>query len=118
MTLDAQVEPGFSKGAAYDKHRATYAADAVEILLENLQVSGKKNASVLDLAAGTGKFTDALSSREEQYAVLAVEPVESMRRVLEEKRLPGVDVKDGRADSIPAEDATVDAVVVAQVSVV
>lgn len=34
-SLDSQVTPGFSKGAQYDKHRATYAAQAVDILLEN-----------------------------------------------------------------------------------
>lgn len=117
MSLDSQVKPGFNKGAAYDLHRATYAADVVETLLENLRVSGKKNARVLDLAAGTGKFTEPLAARGEQYEVVAVEPVEAMRRVLDAKNLPKVAVKDGLASKIPVEEASVDAVVIAQVSV-
>lgn len=116
MPLDSQVTPGFSKGVAYDEHRATYAEDAVELLLENLQVSGRKNAKILDLAAGTGKFTEALSARDEKYDIVAVEPVGSMRDVLQEKKLRNVNVQDGSADSIPAPDAEFDAVVVAQVS--
>lgn len=118
MAVDSQVGPGFSKGAQYDQHRATYAADAVEILLENLQVSGKKNARILDLAAGTGKLTEALSARGEDYNIVAVEPLESMRKVLAEKKLSGVEVKDGHAESIPVDDASIDAVVIAQVRVV
>lgn len=117
MVIDSQVGPGFSKGQQYDQHRATYAADAVEILLQNLQVSGKKNARVLDLAAGTGKLTAALSARDEGVQIVAVEPLESMRSVLEDKSLPNVEVKDGHAESIPVEDGSIDAVVVAQVSV-
>lgn len=114
--LDHQVEPGFSKGAEYDQHRATYAADAVDLLLDNLQVLGKKGARILDLAAGTGKFTESLAARREQYDVVAVEPLESMRRVLADKKLANVDSKDGQASNIPIDDASVDAVVVAQVS--
>lgn len=114
--MDAQVGPGFSKAAQYDTHRATYSADAVEVLLENLQVSGKKNARILDLAAGTGKFTDALAARGEQFDIVAVEPLQSMRDVLAGKQLSNVEVKDGHASSIPLEEASVEAVVIAQVS--
>lgn len=38
-----------------------------------------------------------------------------MRRVLEDKRLSGVEVKDGHSTSIPLPDESVDAVVIAQV---
>lgn len=116
--LDSQVEPGFSKGSLYEKHRATYASDAVQLLLDNLQVSGKRDARILDLAAGTGKFTEALAAREEQYQIVAVEPLESMRSVLAEKSLLNTEVKDGHAGEIPVEDGSIDAVVIAQVSVV
>lgn len=115
MVVNSQVGPGFSKGTEYDQHRATYAADVVEILLENLQVSGRKNASILDLAAGTGKLTEALSTRDEEFQIVAVEPLESMRSVLKDKGLVNVEVKDGHAESIPVHDGSIDAVVVAQV---
>lgn len=117
VAMDAQVRPGFSKGNEYDKHRATYSDDAVEKLLQSLQVSGKRNARVLDLAAGTGKFTEALARRPEQFDVLAVEPLDNLREILAQKNLPGVTIAAGEASRIPAEDATIDAVVVAQVSV-
>ena len=106
---------GFSGGAAYDQDRPAYSATAVQILLENLGISGKAGAKVLDLAAGTGKFTEALAGRDERYEIIAVEPVEGMRNVLIKKSLPRVTVKDGRADAIPLDDGTVDAVIVAQV---
>lgn len=115
--MDPQVGPGFSKGLEYDQHRAIYADDAVEKLLQSLQVSGKQNARILDLAAGTGKFTEALARRPEQFEILAVEPLENLRDILAQKKLPGVTVADGEASRIPVEDATIDAVVVAQVSV-
>ena len=40
---------------------------------------------------------------------------DGMRQVLEDKKLAGVTVKAGRADKIPLEDASLDAVVCAQV---
>lgn len=114
--LDSQVEPGFSKSREYDRHRATYPADAIQALLENVQINGKSEARILDLAAGTGKLTEALAFRDERFEIVAVEPLGSMRRVLEEKKLPRVDVRDGQAAKIPVDDASVDAVLVAQVS--
>lgn len=38
-----------------------------------------------------------------------------MRRVLDDKKLPNVTVKAGKADSIPLDDGSVDAVICAQV---
>jgi len=38
-----------------------------------------------------------------------------MRKVLEDKRLSGVEVKDGLSTSIPLPDESVDAVIIAQV---
>lgn len=113
--INPQAESGFAKGKAYDKHRATYAQDAIDILLEKVGVLDKTGAKVLDLAAGTGKSTEALAARDEQYEITAVEPLESMRRILADKKLPSVTVKDGTATSIPLEDASVEAVVCAQV---
>jgi SAM-dependent methyltransferase len=66
---------------------------------------------VLDLAAGTGKLTRMLTAT--GVAVIAVEPVEAMRRVLV-AALPGVEVLDGTAEAIPIPDGGVDAVTVAQ----
>ena len=43
-------------------------------LLEHLQVSGVKRARIIDLAAGTGKFTELLVGRSEDFEILAIEP--------------------------------------------
>jgi SAM-dependent methyltransferase len=66
---------------------------------------------VLDLGAGTGKFTMLL--QETGAGVCAVEPVAAMREQLA-SRLAGVEVLAGRAQAIPLPSESVDAVVCAQ----
>lgn len=107
----------FASSALYDAHRPTYPAASIEHLLTQCRVSGKRGARILDLAAGTGKFTEALAAREEGFEILAVEPHEDMREVLEAKKLRGVTVLDGTAERLPEEvgEGRVDAVFVAQV---
>ena len=113
--INEQARSGFAKGTAYDTHRPAYSGTIVQTLLENLGLSGKKKAAILDLAAGTGKFTEALASRDEEYEIIAVEPHDRMRQVLIDKNLSRVTVKDGRANSLTLEDDSVDAVICAQV---
>lgn len=115
-TLNARAQNGFSNSTAYDSHRPAYSPTIVQTLLEELRVSGAKNATILDLAAGTGKFTEALAARDEKFRIIAVEPHADMRDVLAKKGLEGVSVVEGMADSMPEiEDESVDAVTVAQV---
>ena len=77
-----------------------------------LAVSGlPSSATVLELAAGTGKLTRLLLTGFER--VIAVEPADAMRRVLV-RQCPGAEVKPGSAESIPLPDAAVDAVYVAE----
>jgi SAM-dependent methyltransferase len=74
-------------------------------------LEGIDGDTVLDLAAGTGKLTALLVER---YAeVIAVEPLAGMRAVLE-RNVPGVEAISGSAEGIPLEDASVDAVFVAE----
>ena len=62
---------------------------------------------VLDLGAGTGKLSRVLVSR---YArVIAVEPLEAMRAVLEAV-VPDAEVLEGSAEEIPLPDHSVDGV--------
>ncbi|KAL7950584.1 S-adenosyl-L-methionine-dependent methyltransferase [Trichoderma barbatum] len=105
---------GFKDAKAYDTHRPSYPTEAVESLLTRLNVAGKSKARIIDLAAGTGKFTELLSARPEEYEILAVEPTESMRETLVEKKLRGVEVKEGTAEKMDVEDAWADGIVVAQ----
>ncbi len=78
-------------------------------MLDLLPLGG--DAEVLDLGAGTGKLTRVLTQR---YArVLAVEPLDGMRAILEHV-VPGATAIAGAAESIPLPDASVDGVFAAQ----
>jgi SAM-dependent methyltransferase len=71
------------------------------------ELGSTSDAAVLDLGAGTGKLTRALVSRFAQ--VVAVEPDDAMRSVLEEV-VPGAEALAGSGESIPLDDDSVDAV--------
>jgi SAM-dependent methyltransferase len=103
--LHRSAEVGFARSpGAYERGRPEYPAEAVRHFVELLPA----RASVLDLAAGTGKLTRPLAAAGLQ--VTAVEPVAEMRAALP----PGVPALDGTAEAIPLGDAAVDAVTVAQ----
>ena len=110
-----QAQTGFSDADSYDTYRPSYPDEAVSQLLESLHVAGRKGATVLDLAAGTGKFTESLARRPEGYNIIAVEPHDGMRRVLEAKNLPNVRSVTGFAEHMPEiADETIDAVIASQ----
>jgi SAM-dependent methyltransferase len=94
---------------AYERGRPGYSEPAVARLLDALEIDA--NSVVLDLAAGTGKFTGELVAV--AGSVIAVEPEPHMRAELA-RGLPMVDVRDGHATNIPVPDGAVDAVTVAQ----
>ncbi|WPH03661.1 putative 2-heptaprenyl-1,4-naphthoquinone methyltransferase [Acrodontium crateriforme] len=112
--INHRAATGFSKSSAYDQHRPAYSETAVTELLNQTRVAGKKNAQILDLAAGTGKFTVSLAAREEQYEITAVEPHDGMREVLAAKNLKNVAVRAGTAEKLPLDDESVDVVIAAQ----
>ncbi|MDQ8045426.1 MAG: class I SAM-dependent methyltransferase [Solirubrobacteraceae bacterium] len=96
----------FGRAAAeYEWSRPTYPADAVDWMVP----AGAR--VVLDLGAGTGKFTRSLLGR--GLEVIAVEPIAEMRAVIEEA-LPEVRALEGSAESIPLPDDSVDVITVAQ----
>jgi SAM-dependent methyltransferase len=94
---------------AYERGRPSYPAEAVTCLMNALAIGA--DSLVLELAAGTGKFTRSLASHTRM--LIATEPVSAMRRTLHE-RTPPVPVIGGTAEHIPVVAASVDAVVVAQ----
>ena len=107
---------GFQNASSYDQHRPSYSAEAVNNLLKHLQVDGLKSARIVDLAAGTGKFTQLLADRDERYDIYAIEPHEGMRAELEKKRFRGVKVFNGVSNSMKSiESQSIDAVIAAQV---
>jgi ubiquinone/menaquinone biosynthesis C-methylase UbiE len=91
-------------------HRPGYPDEAVAWVLESLPNS----ARILDLAAGTGKLTEAiLRCGIPATSVLAVEPDAGMRAELR-RRLPQIAVRPGSAEQIPADDGALNAVLVGQ----
>jgi ubiquinone/menaquinone biosynthesis C-methylase UbiE len=114
-SLSPEALAGFANSAAYDTYRPSYPPAAVTQLLTALRIANKPRARVLDLAAGTGKFTQLLAARPERFEITAVEPHDDMRRELERKGLRGVTVCKGAAEGIPARSGEFDAVICAQV---
>jgi ubiquinone/menaquinone biosynthesis C-methylase UbiE len=96
---------GFARSAdAYERGRPEYPQAAVDHLAGLLGVG----ATVLDLAAGTGKLTRPLLAA--GLDVIAVEPVAEMRAVLPTESRAG----EGTAEAIPLPDGAVDGVTVGQ----
>jgi ubiquinone/menaquinone biosynthesis C-methylase UbiE len=110
LEIDPIAQRGFEAGAdAYERGRADYPADAVRRLVEAAGI--RPGSHVIDLGAGTGKFTRLLVPT--QATLLAVEPVKAMRHKFASV-LPGVKALEGSAEAMPVEDGWADAVFVAQ----
>jgi SAM-dependent methyltransferase len=100
---------GFAGVAAeYERGRPEYAPAVVGALAAELHV--RPGDPVLDLAAGTGKLTRALIAG--GFDVVAVEPQESLRTVLQD-RVGSARAREGLAEQIPLPDASMQAVTVA-----
>ena len=101
---------GFSAGAAtYQAARPEYPPEIEQWLTTDLNVSAK--SKVLDLGAGTGKFSARLLAVGAR--VLAVDAVPEMLAQLTATQ-PEVEARQGSAEELPLESASVDAVVCAQ----
>lgn len=108
--IHQQAAAGFGRaGADYERGRPGYPEAAVAVLARELGIGPGR--VVLDLAAGTGKLTRALSGSGAE--LIAVEPVLGMREQLV-RAVPGARALDGTAERIPLEAGTIDAVLVAQ----
>lgn len=110
MTVHGAAADGFERGAAaYERGRPTYPKEAVEWMVASLGISDQ--STVVDLGAGTGKFTRLLLHT--GATIIAVEPVAGMRAQLQ-RLVEQVAVVDATAEAMPLADGSVDAVVAAQ----
>lgn len=101
---------GFERGARdYEAGRPGYPGDAVDFIVGELSIG--PGTRVVDLGAGTGKFTRLLVPTGAD--ILAVEPVAGMRDVFAEA-VPGVPVVDGTGEDLPVDDGSVDVLTAAQ----
>ena len=89
----------------YEAGRPGWPADALDL------VGVPGTATVLEVGAGTGKLTRELIPAFAQ--VVAVEPADPMRTILD-RMCPDADVREGTAQKLPLDDASVDAVFAAE----
>ncbi len=110
MTIHEKAAVGFERaGDSYERGRPEYPQEAIEFLINTLQIGTA--SSVLDLGAGTGKFTKLLAQSKAKIA--AVEPVEGMRKKFQ-SLYPDIEALKGSAENIPVENSSADVVVAAQ----
>jgi ubiquinone/menaquinone biosynthesis C-methylase UbiE len=105
--IERAAEKGFGAGAdAYVRGRPSYPPAAVELIVRELGIG--PGTTVVDVGAGTGKFTELLVPTGAR--VVAVEPVANMRAKVQ----PPVEAVDGTGETLPFDDGSVDAITVAQ----
>lgn len=110
MTVHEKAAVGFNRaGEDYQQGRPDYPAAGMDFVTGELGVG--PGLRLLEVGAGTGKFTRLLHERGLQ--VTAVEPVDGMRERFR-RELPDVPVLAGTAEALPEAAASVDAVAVAQ----
>ncbi|WP_194790801.1 class I SAM-dependent methyltransferase [Pseudomonas sp. UFMG81] len=108
--VHASASTGYTRHSGnYEQGRPGYPAALRDWLQGSLGID--RDTAVLDLGAGTGKFTRLLCPLTPRLT--AVEPVAAMRERFAEQ-LPGVTVLDGSAQHIPVADASQQVVVCAQ----
>ncbi|MDX3078046.1 class I SAM-dependent methyltransferase [Streptomyces sp. NPDC088354] len=111
MTVHHAAGVGYQRAAGvYERSRPSYPMAALAELAEALALEAGR--TVIDLGAGTGKFTRLLALTGAE--VVAVEPVAEMRDRLAGLRLPKVRVTAGTAESTGLPDGCADVVVAAQ----
>jgi SAM-dependent methyltransferase len=101
---------GFERAAeTYERGRAGFPDGLVQTILS--ESGAAPGRTLLELGAGTGKLTRALTGHGAR--VLALEPVAAMRAVLAQTA-PEAEPLDAVAEAIPLAAASVDAVIAAQ----
>jgi SAM-dependent methyltransferase len=127
--VHSAAQAGYSSDQStqlYVAGRPSYPLHLVKSILDNTLITAINNNNsiirIVDLGAGTGKFTEVLieviKTYQKQYNnvsfhIIAVEPVEGMRKKFSHL-LPDIAVVAGSADSIPLAANSVDLVISAQ----
>ena len=105
------AQSGFDTSQLYARARPSYSNEVVNFLLDKLGIPPPPDAStdqpvrILELGAGTGKFTRTLQEvlRDSKVQIIASEPLLSMREEFR-KTLPDIEIKDFQAENIGREN--------------
>ena len=109
VSVHPTAQGGFDKldsSQIYERSRPSYSKEAVHFLLDKLDIatfgaSPNQPLRILELGAGTGKFTGTLQEvlRDSKVQIIASEPLPSMRDEFRTKH-PDVAIKDFLAENI------------------
>lgn len=116
MSAPKQIHPTAQQGFGhkeyaqkYENARPNYPESITPWLQQHLQLTPK--SQLLDLAAGTGKFTHYLLPITQH--ITALEPVEEMRNIFKQ-HYPKIHLVDGVSNKMPLTNGQFDTVVCAQ----
>lgn len=118
-TIQDHVQKGFAPASEYEKVRQSYPENAVRFFLQNLQLmdvtTHAPQKKVLELGAGTGKFTRVMLDvlKDQNVEVAASDPLKEMCEEFKQHQ-PGIEIIQCDAESISLPDASVDVVIACQ----
>src|SRR5436305_14733340 len=94
--IDPLAEAFAGAADRYERGRLAYRPEPIDWAWETLGLGA--HATVIDLAAGTGKLAVQLAGRAGR--LVAVEPLEGLRTVLT-RQVAGAEARDGTAEHTP-----------------
>ncbi|KAL9956258.1 hypothetical protein ACROYT_G037711 [Oculina patagonica] len=122
----ASVHPtaqiGYDKNTSqiYEQTRPSYSKEVVNFMLDKLGISPQDASTdhpvrIVELGAGTGKFTSILQEalNDSKVQIVASEPLLTMREEFN-KRIPDIEIKAFPAENIDLPSGSVHAVIAAQ----
>ncbi|CAC5417164.1 unnamed protein product [Mytilus coruscus] len=115
-SLADSVQKGFTDGSNYDAYRPNYTDEATNEVKRMLYSDFQYDSSmtVLELGAGTGKFTQKITAKlNETVTYIATEPMSDFLKILK-KNCPKVETRQCATENLPIDDGSIKCIVAAQ----
>lgn len=110
MNVNSTSQDSFTKNhQLYDQVRPGFLSEAVDSMCEDLALDD--SANVVELAAGTGKFTKSIADK--PWKITAVEPSTGMVASFK-KNFPQIPIIEASSYKLPFGDNSVDCLIIAQ----